>query len=87
MKGAFFFHEQDGDHEGRDRLADDGGQRHARHAHLEQDDEDEVQHHIDDAGHSQTVQRAAGVAHGAQQRGVEVVQHGHRHPDEVDLQI
>ena len=87
VKGAFFFHEQDGDHKGGDRLADDGGQRHARHAHLEQDDEDEVQHHIDDAGHSQTVQRAAGVAYGAQQRGVEVVQHGHRHPDEVDLQI
>ena len=87
VEGTFLPDEQDGDHDSGNGLADDGRQRHTGHAHLEEDDEHEVQHHIDDAGHGQTVERAAGVAHSTQQRRAEVVQHGHGHPDEVDLQV
>ena len=87
VEGTFLPDEQDGDHDSGNGLADDGRQRHTGHAHLEEDDEHEVQHYIDDAGHGQTVERAAGVAHSTQQRRAEVVQHGHGHPDEVDLQV
>ena len=87
VHGTLFLDQQHRDHNGGYRLAEDGGQRHARHTHLEHDDEQQVQHHIDDTCHRQTDQRAAGVAHGTQQGGVEVVQHGHRHSDEVDLQV
>ena len=87
VHGTLFLDQQHRDHNGGYRLAEDGGQRNTRHAHLEHDDEQQVQHHIDDTCHRQTDQRAAGVAHGTQQGGVEVVQHGHRHSDEVDLQV
>ena len=68
-------------------LADDGGQCHACHAHGKADDKDQIQHHVDDAGSGQTVQRALGVAYGPQQRTAEVVQHGHGHSDKIDLQV
>ena len=87
VERAFLLHQQGRDHAGGNGLADDGGQRDARHAHGEEDDEDEIQHHIDDARHGQTEQRPFGVAHGTQQRRAEVVQHGHGHPDEVDLEV
>lgn len=87
VHGTLFPDQQHRDHNGGYRLAEDGGQRNTRHTHLEYDDEQQVQHHIDDTCHRQTDQRAAGVAHGTQQGGVEVVQHGHRHSDEVDLQV
>ena len=87
VERAFLLHQQGRDHAGGNGLADDGGQRDARHAHGEEDDEDEIQHHIDGARHGQTEQRPFGVAHGTQQRRAEVVQHGHGHPDEVDLEV
>ena len=83
----FFLHQHPGDHTGGDGLADDSGQRHACYAHGKTDDEHQIQHYVDDACRCQTVQRAFGVAHCAQQGGAEVVQHGHRHTDEIDLQV
>jgi len=87
VERAFLLHQQGRDHAGGDGLADDGGQSDARHAHGEEDDEHEVQHHIDGARHGQTEQRPPGVAHGAQEGRAEVVQHGHGHADEVYLEV
>ena len=87
MQRALFPHQHGGDQAGRHCLTDDGGQRNARHAHGKADDEHKVQHHIDDTGRRQTVQRTLGVAHGPQQSAAEVVQHVHGHADEVDLEV
>ena len=87
MQRAGLPHQHGGDHAGGDGLAEDGGQRHTGYAHPEPDDEHQIQHHVDDAGGRQAVQRTLGVAHSAQQRTAEVVQHTHGHPDEVDLQV
>ena len=64
VERAFLLHQQGRDHAGGDGLADDGGQSDACHAHGEEDDEHEVQHHIDGARHGQTEQRPLCVAHG-----------------------
>ena len=68
-------------------LTDDGSQRHARHTHGKADDKDQIQHHVDDTGSGQTVQRALGVAHGPQQRTAKVVQHGHGHSDKINFKV
>ena len=87
VQRALLLHQHAGDHAGRHGLADDGGQCHARHTHGKADDEHEVQHHIDDTGCSQAVQRAFGVAHSPQQRRAEVVQHGHGHADKINFEV
>ena len=87
VERAFFTGQDPCDKAGRNGLADDGRQCDTGHAELEADDKDEVEHYIDDAGCGQTVERAFGVAHRAQKGRAEVVQHGHRHPDEIDLQV
>ena len=48
VHGTLFPDQQHRDHNGGYRLAEDGGQRNTRHTHLEYDDEQQVQHHIDD---------------------------------------
>ena len=87
VEGALLFQEQGRDHAGGNRLADDGRQRDAGHAHLEPNDEDQIQDDIDDACRRQTEQRPFGVAHGPQQCRAEVVQHGHGHPEKVNFQV
>ena len=79
--------EHPGHQQRRHGLADNGSQCHARHTHGKADDKDQIQHHVNDTGSGQTVQRALGVAHGPQQRTAEVVQHGHGHSDKIDLQV
>ena len=87
MQRALLLHQHPRHHAGGNGLTDDGSQRHACHAHGKANDEHKVQHHVDETGCCQTVQRALGVAHGAQQRTAEVVQHGHGHPDEINFKV
>ena len=77
----------DGHQRRRDHLGDDGCQRHARHAHVEADDEQQVQQHVHQARERQEVQRTAGVAHRAQHRRAEVVQHVEGHADKIDADV
>lgn len=62
-------------------------QCHARHIHLHDDDEEQIQDDIDDAGEEEIEQRPLGVAHGPQQRCAEVIEHGGGHTGKVDAQI
>ena len=73
--------------EGGQALADHGGDGHARHIQLEHDDQQQVQGHVEDTGGNQVVEGTPGVAHRAQQRRAEVIQHGGGHAQEVDPQI
>ena len=87
VHGTLFLDQQHRDHNGGYRLAEDGGQRNTRHAHLEHDDEQQVQHHIDDTCHRQTDQRAAGVAHGTQQCGSHIQQQRRNHRGKITASI
>ena len=66
---------------------DDGGQGHAGYAHVEGDDKDQVQHHIDHTGNAQEVQGAAGVPLGPENGAAEVIEHIGGHTAEVDPQV
>ena len=62
-------------------------QRDARYAHLEPDDEHQIQPGVDDARNRQEIQRALGVADRAEHRRAEVIEHLHRHADKDDADI
>ena len=77
----------DGHQHRRDHLGDDGRQRHARNAHAEADHKQQVQQHVHQARNREEVQRAAGVAHRAQHRRAEVVEHVEGHADKIDAYV
>ena len=70
-----------------DALGKDGCQRHARHIQMQDDDEEKVQHHVDDAGRRQEIQRPFGISGGAQDGAAEIIGHGGGHSDKNDFQI
>ena len=72
---------------GGDALGDHGGDGHTCHVQLADDDEEEIQHDVDDSRQGEEVQRPLGIALRPQQGGAEVVDHGGRHAQEVDPQI
>lgn len=77
----------DQDQDGADALGEDGGERHACHVHMKDDDKEQVEHHVDDACHGQKVQRPFGISGGAQDGAAEVISHGCGHTDKNNLQI
>ncbi len=85
--GTAFPHETADHQKCGDALGDDRCQRHTGHIHVEHNDKQEIQHHIDGAGGREIVQRPAGVADCPQQSGAEVIEHGGGHPQKVDAQI
>ncbi len=58
---------------GGDELSNDGGQSDAKDAQMEDENEDEVQDNVDDAGQYEEVQGTSGVAHGTKNTGADVV--------------
>ena len=56
-------------------------------AHVENDDEDQVEYHVDNSCNKQEKERALGVSKGAQDGCAEVIEHIGRHPDEIDAHI
>ena len=70
-----------------DKLRNDRRNGHAGDAHVEHDDEDQVEDHVDDPGGQKEIQRPLGVADGAQDGGAEVVDQNGGHPDKVDAHI
>ena len=87
MQGALLTHQDAHHHKGRHALTDHSGQAHTGHAHIKHDHKNQVEHHIHKARSRQAIQRAAGVAHAAQQRRAEVVDHGDGHAAKVNAQI
>ena len=68
-------------------LRDDTGHRHACHVHIADDDEEQVQHHIDNAGDGEVVQRAAGITHRGEHGVAKVIDRQCGHPQAVDAQV
>ena len=56
-------------------LADDGGQGHTFHTHIEGQDEQQIQHRVENRADHQEIKRPLGVAHSPQNTRTDVVQH------------
>ena len=80
-------HENPYDEACREGVGDAGGDGHARHAHVEHDDEEEIKQRVDETGYDEDVERALRVAHAAQDGGAEVVGHEEWGPGEIDAQV
>ena len=70
----------------RNQLAKEGGPAGAGNAHVERNDEYDIQHHIHQTGQNQEHQRRPGVAQRADNAGQQIIQHGggnakENHPD------
>ena len=61
---AVLFHERQHHQHGRDILADDGGQGHACHVHLQYNDKEQIEQYVDDACDGQIDHRPLSVALG-----------------------
>ena len=87
LVGPFAAHEaQQHQHRG-DGLGNHRGDGHALYPHAQDDDEEQVQHHVDDAGEEQEVQGPLGVPHRPEDGRAEVIQHHHGHAAEVDAHV
>ena len=75
------------DQKGRQVLAQNGGQGRAGHAHLPDDDKEQVQPDVQHPGNGQVDQRLAGVPHRAEHAVAKVVDGHGRHPQKVDAQV
>ena len=75
------------DQKGRQVLGQDSGQGRARHAHLADDDEKQVQNHVQHPGDGQIDQRLAGVPYGAEHAVAKVIDGHGRHPQKIDAQV
>ena len=77
------FHQADGHKSRRNHLRNDRRNGNTRHAEMEHNDEEQIQNDVYNARNGQKVQRALCVAHRAQNRRAEVVQHHRRHAHKV----
>lgn len=68
-------------------LGNDRGQGDARHAHVQDNHREEVEHHVYAPGDEQKVQRTLGIADGAQNGRSKVIKHDDRHAGKVDLHV
>ena len=68
-------------------LGQDSGHGGAGHAHLQHQDEEQVQRDVKKAGEDKKIQRPGGVAHGAENAASHVVDEKTRDPTQVDAQI
>ena len=72
---------------GADGVGDGGGDGDACDAPVEYGDKDEVQANVEDGGHSKRLQRHAGDADGAEDRGLKVVEQDRGHAEQKDAQV
>ena len=71
----------------RNTLGNRGRKTYSSGAHIQRDDEQQVEHHVDYSAADEVYQRAAGVPGGAEERVSEIVDHHERHSAEVEPQI
>ena len=84
---AGFLHQTPNDQRGGNALGDHGGQCHTGHVHVELDDKNQVQQHIDHTGGQQEIQRTLRIPAGTEQGCAEVIKHGGGHTGKIDPQI
>ena len=77
----------DKERSGADGVGDGGGDGDARDAPVEYGDKDEVQANVEDGGHGKCLQRHAGDADGAEDRGLKVVEQDRGHAEQKDAQV
>ena len=83
MKDILRPHQIPRDKDGAHCLCDQRGDRRAHDSHMENDDEQAVQHDIDDTADDQIVQRPLRISRGAEDRGTHIVdQHDLRNKSE-----
>ena len=68
-------------------LGGDGGQSHTRHAHIHQDHEDQVQHHIDHASSGEVVQGPLCIPLRPEDGRAKVIKYVGGHAQEVNTQV
>ena len=68
-------------------VGDGGGDGDAHDAPVEYGDKDEVQANVEDGGHGKRLQRHAGDADGAENRGLKVVEQNRGHAEQKDAQV
>ena len=71
----------------RNTLGNRGRETYSGGAHIQRDDEQQVEQHVDYSAADEVYQRAAGVPGGAEERVSEIVDHHERHSAEVEPQI
>ena len=72
---------------GADQVGENGGESHALHGHLHNQDEKQVQEDIQDAGDGEADKRRAGVAPAPENRRFKVIEEDDRQSDEVNAQV
>lgn len=72
---------------GGDALRDDGRIRNALDAHAERQHEDEIENDVEHGGDDEEIERALGIAHGAQNARAHVVEHKANDAREVDGEV
>ena len=77
----------DKERSGADGVGDGGGDGDARDAPVKYGDKDEVQANVEDGGHGKRLQRHAGDADGAEDRGLKVVEQNRGHAQQKDAQV
>ena len=75
------------DQQRREILGDHRGPRYAVDAHVQNDYEEKIENHVQNAGDAQKIHRAAAVAHRAHNRRAESEYHVGGHTDEVDPHV
>lgn len=85
--GALRPHKGDDRQHGGDALGDDGGVGHALHAHVELEDEQQIQHRVQHRRHQQEVERPPRVAYRPQYTGAHVVDQQPHHTGKVDGEV
>ena len=81
------FHQAQQHQGGGNALGNHRGDGNALHAHVEHDDEQQVQQHVDDTGNQQEVQGPLGIPHRPQDGRAEVVEHHHGHAHKVNAHV
>ena len=87
MKDILRPHQIPRDKDGAHCLCDQRGDRRAHDSHMENDDEQAVQHDIDDAADDQIVQRPLRISRGSEDRGTHIVDQHEQDPCEINPQI
>ena len=87
MQRPLLFH-QAAQHQNRGYvLGNNRSQGHARHIHMEYDNQNQIQNHIDDSGKKQVIEGPLRISLGPQNSRAEVIEHVGRHAEKVYSQI
>ena len=84
---AFLMNQTAQNQKGGNALGDHGCDGNARHAQMENNDENQVEDDVDHTGGKQEVQRPLGISDSPKDGCAKVIEHGGRHADEIDAHV